>query len=1553
MEKETRRIRRAEKKPSGLANWLRREGRRCCAVALCVSMIVGNAANLAFAAEESISGSFLFRLDRASLYDALQEAVMEGDIVDKEFEFKGEAAEEYDLLLNEMEGHDGELYELKPEIAHNEGNLGLRIFARLDGEIPLGDEEETVEYEITGSEEFIFLLTNRSHKEYQAVIQVDDKRSEVITVVPGSSLQAGLEDSPYTSAADFGPGETEGAGEVTGTGITTAPGGGSSGGGGGGGGGSSHKDNTPQEGAEDTANHPESGENSQDGDSAQNPEDQGAEEKDHNNGSAQEGEASGGADNSSNDSNGAEMNGSDHNHSNGSDSGSNDSGQNDSDKSDSGDSSYDSDNGGGSASEGGSSENSGSSDSGSGSSGSDHSSGSGSSGDGAGSSSGSDSGSSSSGGSSSDSGSSGSDSGSSSGSGSDSSSSGSSSSGSSSSGSSSSGSSSSGSSSSGSSSDSGSSGGGSSDSGSSSSGGSGRSGGDSGSSGGGEQSASISRHGVSLVAMSLDEIVASPSDAEAADKEEIETEEIPQTEKTGELATDADAEEASPSDADEELLDGQIYEPALLGDDAVVAFVTTAAEMLLDEEDYRTASPSNACPAKIREFQADGVVVVVEAEDGVLPEDAELTVKELVKEEADTADQYEQAEKALEEAGTEYAGMMAFDISFWLDGEEIEPEGPVQVSMRVDSEKLPKEADPESLEIHHLVGTDEIEAVEIVADSGDKAEGIIEVDEAEALAAEFEVESFSTFTITWGVINPFKGQYGDAQIVINATCQGVTDEILTDLNKKEIEIPYYQGAAEAKIDLAEDSQTAQIGWYHFVKAQTTLNGSLKEFTKIGVSIPNSWAPVWVENEKFENEESRYRLEYQVLQANVNYYDANDSLIGSETKIFPVDINDIKKVTYINEEGIKTSIDAYGKIQDDLIELNVSLVYKKDDRQIRLVDNIKNTGCLEVEFSSDLSETEKEGVTYKWYRSSDRKAWNDVTEESVLQGGKAVNIAMDNGSRYYYKVEVYKRDGSLLGQPEEFFVEYYDQLKNGSFEYPEVADSNEGGYGNYYQYPEGTGSLIWKTTESSKSIELVKKGNLNHNLQQGTTTDLPDGNQCAELNSRDEGALYQDVLTIPGSTLHWRLYHRARGPQNGKQGLKDTMYLVIMPTSLAEGYDRDHQKLKREVEEYLDGEDVYDSPESGIYVQKIVSPNYQWSEYDGHYETGNRGNSCLTRFFFIAGDDVSSRDIREGNLLDDVWFDTQLPPPKPDKGNLYVRKTVSGFSDLSETDRKKYQEDYKLNLKISKDGKLVETVELKDFKDGTDGTWYDYISRTDWEPGTYTVEESVSSVDNYDLKFFVREGNGEGGGDFKEGSSITVEIKKDETTYIEFKNDYTPQTANNRTLTVEKEVTGNLGNRNKNFTFEYKIVDGEDKEITDYSSIEVGGEKVTGNRKFQLKHGEKTNIAGIPSGYKVIIKEIDADGYEVSAKATATGDSNKELSLTPLSENNAIVKGAYELTVNEDTEVLFTNHRSLSTPTGVHGNKLPHLLLLAMAALGMAGMAATGTTAKARKKNDEQ
>ena len=39
----------------------------------------------------------------------------------------------------------------------------------------------------------------------------------------------------------------------------------------------------------------------------------------------------------------------------------------------------------------------------------------------------------------------------------------------------------------------------------------------------------------------------------------------------------------------------------------------------------------------------------------------------------------------------------------------------------------------------------------------------------------------------------------------------------------------------------------------------------------------------------------------------------------------------------------------------------------------------------------------------------------------------------------------------------------------------------------------------------------------------------DGSQFAELNCEAYGALYQDVLTVPGSTLNWSLAHKGRKP----------------------------------------------------------------------------------------------------------------------------------------------------------------------------------------------------------------------------------------------------------------------------------------------------------------------------------------------------------------------------------------------------------------------------------------
>ena len=54
----------------------------------------------------------------------------------------------------------------------------------------------------------------------------------------------------------------------------------------------------------------------------------------------------------------------------------------------------------------------------------------------------------------------------------------------------------------------------------------------------------------------------------------------------------------------------------------------------------------------------------------------------------------------------------------------------------------------------------------------------------------------------------------------------------------------------------------------------------------------------------------------------------------------------------------------------------------------------------------------------------------------------------------------------------------------------------------------------------------------------------DGGQFAELNCQAYGALYQDVLTVPGATLNWSLAHA------GRDGT-DTMALLIAPVDVAQ------------------------------------------------------------------------------------------------------------------------------------------------------------------------------------------------------------------------------------------------------------------------------------------------------------------------------------------------------------------------------------------------------------------
>lgn len=177
-----------------------------------------------------------------------------------------------------------------------------------------------------------------------------------------------------------------------------------------------------------------------------------------------------------------------------------------------------------------------------------------------------------------------------------------------------------------------------------------------------------------------------------------------------------------------------------------------------------------------QEYTADlnNMTVHAYAEEGVLPENVQLKVTELSETNAETAEQFQKAVDALNQEGAAYDGMMAVDITFVDEnGEEIEPEGEVQVHIEMKEGALPEGVDLSTVEVHHLKEVDE-ETVEVeaVADGADKTDGTVrsaeeivtELEEAEAsqeeiqaavsedaaAVAEFSVASFSTFTITWG-----------------------------------------------------------------------------------------------------------------------------------------------------------------------------------------------------------------------------------------------------------------------------------------------------------------------------------------------------------------------------------------------------------------------------------------------------------------------------------------------------------------------------------------------------------------------------------------------------------------------------------------------------------------------------------------------------------------------------------------------------------------------------------------------------------------------------------
>lgn len=264
----------------------------------------------------------------------------------------------------------------------------------------------------------------------------------------------------------------------------------------------------------------------------------------------------------------------------------------------------------------------------------------------------------------------------------------------------------------------------------------------------------------------------------------------------------------------------------VFADDSGLTETQTVDDAAASQDDVATsgeevgsadASAQSLSPAQSFEVTADNnVVVKVDAPEGALPEGVELH--------ADVVTETEDVASELDNAGVSYDGFVALDVYFTnADGTEVEPAQAVDVRFELPSGLVPEDA--ENVSVQHLAEdeTGAVTDVQTVADNSDAAtlsedssadKGTVSVNDDSTVTAEFSVDGFSGFTITWSGLNGWRTYFR-------------IDVVYVDENGKEIDGRSESGLSISEGDWIDFSDYAvEIEDYTYLEARySSVNGN--------------------------------------------------------------------------------------------------------------------------------------------------------------------------------------------------------------------------------------------------------------------------------------------------------------------------------------------------------------------------------------------------------------------------------------------------------------------------------------------------------------------------------------------------------------------------------------------------------------------------------------------------------------------------------------------------------------------------------------------------------
>lgn len=1017
--------------------------------------------------------------------------------------------------------------------------------------------------------------------------------------------------------------------------------------------------------------------------------------------------------------------------------------------------------------------------------------------------------------------------------------------------------------------------------------------------------------------------------------------------------------------------------------------------------------------------ETDNVIVRASAPASVFDEEVKLVVKELREDDAQTAEKFQEAVDALEQEGTAYDGMMAVDITFVdEDGQEIEPDGEVQISIEMKKGALPEGVDLETVEIHHLKETDAntIE-VEKVADGSDQTDGTVQTPEdakaameeeavpeerieeavsqdAEAVAA-FSVDSFSTFTITWG---GWDGQNNVRVQYSKKNRDGSYSEVnLRGVQSQEIDLSdiqfnfnrYTPATAIGTDDQLEYTytQAVLVGKNErtlATYAKGTENtfrkrwNSLQYFTRSGYggeweTVPDDSTIYLVYStplETFQGEDTE-----GIININVKNLDTDDSL-----RDFPFGGEGWTG----NDGGVRQGIvknklgsSGYPVLQNNrgLTSLfadgtSANYLFQKDADGYYYYDSGRNFAQLDGnEFSlyyvpRNLDDNAPPDfplfLPFNTLQSTTATGTNDFAGDPNRGETYEYYQLGESSADYYFGMEIsfdfiMPKDGEIDGRDMVFEFEGDDDVwvfiddvlvldmggvhdnyggsinfATGAVNVDKVYEGSSGdiaGTSNTIEEMFRKAGNVWNgsdySTHTLKFFYLERgAGGSNCSIKfnipaipQGTINFQKELAYSNDADAADFDFQFDAYVDYDGDGENYQLYTGSYKLFNSMNDYPSGSYT---PMTAADGII----ELKDGQIAQLDSTDILAT--SNFYIQElgVLSDKYEVKLGDTILETVYEGTGESKTEIGVKTDELMVGDnpfvTFTNSVIKGNQFNLQIEKKMEDESTPDEEFQIRILLGESETPYDgKYNLYYANGNLISEDNQasLDGIITLKA------GQYAEIIGLIG---GNQIRVQEVNLGNEYEEPLYTMTGPLQGNSTLPDDGGIVGVAKEGK----ELGTNPIKATITNHGkpgITIEKQVTGNMGEYDRAFEFTISVTHNDNPVSVDGTYGNGENAVIVENGKFSLKDDQSFTIPNLPTGSKVVVSENDyqsSGGYTTTVKI---GNADADNQLSGIIEDLKI-----------STTILFTNQKGVDVPTGIFSDHYPYLMMLAIAAIGTTG-----------------